>query len=365
MERIDQLERKIPGGGHSLPTHSEALPAPLSFNRGRAALIQPDQPIVTASQYASKLGLVALQRGALTDLSLNPDNYPLAKHWNKPQGLSIASKSSGVTSVQDGDTNDADSQASDSSTSSSSLSQLICDSEGLPIGAERLQDMFKSARVIFQQLKVRGVAKKTWSEMDPAFTQFYFQQMALEFPELRLCSKNWKANQIATSGVYSKWYARAFKIPSQPRQPRSEASTSSLPSTPITLNESLPPSRPQSRAPSVDPTRQAPASSHSQFRPSSLNLTCQMLPPIVVPSRSSSSSSNVYPSPSHFATPRLPSPLSSSPSHTAQPLQPDPVGTQEDTSMRDISSESNTRPTPNQRGSAARVCHHLEVSPPR
>jgi hypothetical protein len=68
----------------------------------------------------------------------------------------------------------------------------------------RTSEMRKCARSIWNCLAQSGKAPKKWGKVDVETARQYRREMCLHFPELRLCTYDWKADQIATDN-YPNW----------------------------------------------------------------------------------------------------------------------------------------------------------------
>jgi hypothetical protein len=53
---------------------------------------------------------------------------------------------------------------------------------------------------------MKGTPVKTWTKTDSLNQQYYYTDMHWQFPALRLCDLNWKADKIAVD-TYSSWYS--------------------------------------------------------------------------------------------------------------------------------------------------------------
>lgn len=87
------------------------------------------------------------------------------------------------------------------------MTLYVEDADGNVIDGYRAKDMRKHAREVFELLREEGRAPAQWSQVDLASANYYRNEMATKFLELRLCESHWKADKIATV-VYPSWIKR-------------------------------------------------------------------------------------------------------------------------------------------------------------
>jgi hypothetical protein len=86
--------------------------------------------------------------------------------------------------------------------------RYVEDKDGNTIDGTRASAMRKAARLIWVHISLNnpGGPPPTWGKADVTMVQAYRSEMCRQFPELRLCESNWKADQIATD-YYPSWYS--------------------------------------------------------------------------------------------------------------------------------------------------------------
>jgi hypothetical protein len=77
--------------------------------------------------------------------------------------------------------------------------------EGEIVDEDRFDKMRKYARKIWDLFETEGSVPPSWGQAARQLKQRYHKLMRDNFPELKLCNDNWKADQIATSN-YPSWY---------------------------------------------------------------------------------------------------------------------------------------------------------------
>lgn len=75
--------------------------------------------------------------------------------------------------------------------------RYVQDKDGNPVDGDRAGFIRGIANGIWRALADRGVAPRTWKRGPLHIQESYNREMATRFPELRLCSQDWKAEQIA------------------------------------------------------------------------------------------------------------------------------------------------------------------------
>ena len=82
------------------------------------------------------------------------------------------------------------------------LSKLafITTNSGEPVGNGYLEKMSEMARSLFNDLHTRGLAPPTWKAKSKTVSDFFVNNIALKFPELRWCEGgSWKAEAFAVT----------------------------------------------------------------------------------------------------------------------------------------------------------------------
>ena len=87
--------------------------------------------------------------------------------------------------------------------SSTSLPWLE-DQHGNTLSKESATAILKKMRGIWHGFKQRGIAPSTWGAATDEVKTAFYVEVTLAFPQLRLCSNNWKAEAVATAR-YSSW----------------------------------------------------------------------------------------------------------------------------------------------------------------
>jgi len=96
--------------------------------------------------------------------------------------------------------------------------------DGEIVSGDRMADMCKYARILWDIFQDEGIAPPKWGEASAHLRQRYHRLMCDEFPELRFCDKNWKADYIATLNYplwYRYWVAQSLNIRKQKTKSRS------------------------------------------------------------------------------------------------------------------------------------------------
>ncbi len=77
---------------------------------------------------------------------------------------------------------------------------FITNNCGEPVANEYLEQMSDTARMFFNELHTHGLAPPTWKAKSKAASDFFINNMALKFPELRWCEGgSWKAEAFAVT----------------------------------------------------------------------------------------------------------------------------------------------------------------------
>ncbi|KAJ7247752.1 hypothetical protein C8J57DRAFT_1522755 [Mycena rebaudengoi] len=84
------------------------------------------------------------------------------------------------------------------------MSWYIEDEDGNTITGTRAKQIREKARTVWIQLYDEGLANHNWSDANSAIRDFYAYELAVSFPELRLCELDYKVHGIATDN-YSGW----------------------------------------------------------------------------------------------------------------------------------------------------------------
>ncbi|KAF8897772.1 hypothetical protein BD779DRAFT_1667693 [Infundibulicybe gibba] len=82
---------------------------------------------------------------------------------------------------------------------------FVEDRNGIPATGEILDRITAHARRVFSELLKSNAAPQKWSQGTPHAQNYFRAEMHHEFPDLRLCENNWKADKIATQ-LYPGWF---------------------------------------------------------------------------------------------------------------------------------------------------------------
>jgi len=90
------------------------------------------------------------------------------------------------------------------------------DEDGKVIDGFRASAIRHVAYRIFNEFLAAGVAAASWGMGGTAITRQYYNEMALQIPEMRYCDNHWKADYLAKH-IYPSWIkARAGKVKAEP-----------------------------------------------------------------------------------------------------------------------------------------------------
>ncbi|KAJ6622169.1 hypothetical protein B0H10DRAFT_2014594 [Mycena sp. CBHHK59/15] len=84
------------------------------------------------------------------------------------------------------------------------MGRYIEDQQGKVVDGHRLSAICKLAARIWFSLVAHGNTPRTWGQASIDVVTLYNNEMCCQFPELRLCADNWKAQKIATVN-YPSW----------------------------------------------------------------------------------------------------------------------------------------------------------------
>jgi hypothetical protein len=138
---------------------------------------------------------------------LSKDDYPNVKFWDASdlKEFKDANKENKTGSHQKA-VKKGRPAAGDHSTENTKV-PFFEDEYGEPVSVSRVADARQFARNIFNGLLAKGAAPSRWSNATFEATLTFWNGMYSQFPELRFCSSNWKANWLATD-LYSHWAER-------------------------------------------------------------------------------------------------------------------------------------------------------------
>ncbi|KAI0058689.1 hypothetical protein BV25DRAFT_1919017 [Artomyces pyxidatus] len=166
-------------------------------NAALAALREAYSALLESHMAPTKLK-VETDNSEAFDLSkpLNRHDYPGVRFWHKgdwsPTNGSRATKIESEGYVADKENN---------------RMGFLEDEHGNIADLKTADAVRAHMREVFSVLLTRGIAPRTWMSPDGSTARmFYWEQMYLHFPDLRLCEGNWKANRIAMDN-YPSWRA--------------------------------------------------------------------------------------------------------------------------------------------------------------
>lgn len=103
--------------------------------------------------------------------------------------------------------------------------------DGTVVDGFRAAEIRRYARSLWVQMALDNKLPKTWSDADAHSLSTYSTSMAQRFPELRLCSAEWKANLVATDNYPSwrhNWLKRNAKDNAKSKRPSDHQSDASM-----------------------------------------------------------------------------------------------------------------------------------------
>jgi hypothetical protein len=133
-------------------------------------------------------------------------DYPFVKFWHRNDFTSLT-KSDGVSNT--GGPNPHGGALASQGVNISG--KYIEDAHGKVVDGYRVAAIGKFAQGLWFWLLEHGRAPLTWRRASSDVVQLYCDKMGRQFPELRLCADNWKAQQIATNN-YPSWIKNHSKV---------------------------------------------------------------------------------------------------------------------------------------------------------
>jgi hypothetical protein len=134
-------------------------------------------------------------------------DYPNVRFWHRVAWKKYADENDGVSNF--------DSDEDDPRTP-----PYLETEEGVPVTKSRLKYMRRIARELWNEFKGNGVAPPSWTKLSHSAAEYFYQEMYKKFPELRLCSHNWKLDQLAIKS-YPAWYKNRL----EPKTEKSDGET--------------------------------------------------------------------------------------------------------------------------------------------
>ena len=125
------------------------------------------------------------------------EDYPNVKFWNKDQW--VAYVGANKTTVTDPTTD-----------TKAHSAPFIEDEHGKPVSPAQLRLIRAEGRRIWEMLDQNGEAPSQWGKASSTVVKAYRSEMRKAFRELRLCSNDWKSEQLATM-AYPSWYQNRKK----------------------------------------------------------------------------------------------------------------------------------------------------------
>lgn len=163
-------------------------------------------PAALAMPVSAPFPPITLQSSPLP--SLSKADYPNIKYWDKREWTSVKDITKGETTMA-GPGLRGTARAS----KGINVTMLyIGDEEGIPVDGHRATAIRNVANQIFFQLLKQGIAPVKWGQAGAGIRQWYNTEMDHQFPEMRLCAGNWKAENLATA-IYPSWYTSHCRLP--------------------------------------------------------------------------------------------------------------------------------------------------------
>ncbi|KAJ7336133.1 hypothetical protein DFH08DRAFT_1018388 [Mycena albidolilacea] len=141
-----------------------------------------------------------------TPRPLLKSDYPFVNFWNRNDFMGLT-KSDGVSNT--GGPNPRGGALASQGVNVSG--KYIEDANGEVVDGYRVTAIGKFAQGLWFWLLEHGRAPPTWGRASIDVVQLYCDEMGRQFPELRLCTDNWKAKQIATNN-YPSWIKNHSKV---------------------------------------------------------------------------------------------------------------------------------------------------------
>ncbi|KAN0088720.1 hypothetical protein V8E55_005777 [Tylopilus felleus] len=134
---------------------------------------------------------------------LNEEAYPLVQFWTqekfKAWEKGQSAKRQGARQKRDKD-NSKESSDEPASESGPSLAWLE-DKYGNPLNKDTVTAILKKMRAIWQSFKQRSMAPATWGAARDEVKTTFYSEVITAFPQMRLCSNNWKSEAVATEDI--------------------------------------------------------------------------------------------------------------------------------------------------------------------
>ena len=137
---------------------------------------------------------------------LNKEAYALIQFWTQEKfkawekGQSVKRQGAGQKRDKDNSKESSDEPASESGPSLAWLE----DKYGNPLNKDTVTAILKKMRAIWQSFKQRSMVPATWGAARDKVKTTFYSEVITAFPQMRLCSNNWKSKAVATAR-YSSW----------------------------------------------------------------------------------------------------------------------------------------------------------------
>ncbi|KAG6852240.1 hypothetical protein C0991_001711 [Blastosporella zonata] len=139
--------------------------------------------------------------------AMSEDNYPFVKFWTAKLYHTAKKTRKSLTGLDDVDNN------------GNTMTWYVETEDGEPVDSKTVEKVRGTARTIWHELYLRGIAPVTWAEAGLVAHNYFKHHMCRQFPQLSYGENNWKCHMIATQN-YSSWYSkhvgRATKVKSEP-----------------------------------------------------------------------------------------------------------------------------------------------------
>jgi hypothetical protein len=162
---------------------------------------------------------ISHHQSSASDTPALPSNYPNVKFWRKQDWINWGKSAKGVSDLnRKGPSERGKTRASQGE---NVKMQYIEDENGVAVDGHKASEIRRITRSIWAHLASIGKAPKTWTKIDIMSGQQYRQEMHRQFPELRLCELDWKADMIAIE-YYPSWHNNHLKDGGTVKQEQSD-----------------------------------------------------------------------------------------------------------------------------------------------
>ena len=135
-------------------------------------------------------------------------DYPNVKFWTRHSWTAVNKKANNSTTVKQ---KAAERGGTRMANGENVSMRFIEDADGAVIDGHRAQDIRRLMRTVFNHLADQtGGPAPTWTGYADVKQRYFYQEMASQFPELRLCELSWKSDKLAID-AYPSWYQTHVK----------------------------------------------------------------------------------------------------------------------------------------------------------